>query len=235
MTYLSTPIKRKQPEERDDDIIVTPLSTFDDSESDDSPRDTDSLFSTPCNFESPIKRRRTSLIIRGPSQLSPPLMRRIEYRPSSISSQMNNERSNSFLHGRPVLDIFESSSSSEQPENDISDLSFLAIPTPPSMSSNVNESEIPSFDLSPRTTLAPRFPDLHDSRLLFPAVHIGKENMNSNTSSRRRLPPLRMRPSNARNYRHGSRQMMEELALPTLAEITLGEPERRSSLPAVVA
>jgi len=239
MTYLSTPNKRKS-EKRDDEVIVTPSSTFDDSECDDSPRDTDSFVSTPCqSFESPVKRRKTSLTIRGPSQLSPPLMRRIEYRPTSISSHANSERSSSFLRGRPVLDIFDSSGSSisEQPENDLSELSFLAIPTPPSLISKANESQIPSFDLSPRTTLAPQFPELHDSRLLFPRFHAEIENKNSNTSSRRRLPPLRMRPTNTRNHRTGTRQMMEELSLPTLSEITLREPqrERRSSLPAVAA
>lgn len=237
MIHLATPNKRKHCEERDDDVIVTPSSSYD-TDSDDSVRDTDAFVATPCPTfvcESPTKRRKTSMA--GPSQLSPPLMPRLHYRPSSLLSRQN-ERSLTVARGRPVLDLFDSnsdSSSMAQPEND---LSFLAIPTPPSNTSEMNDETIPTFELSPRTTLAPRFPELFDSRRLF-GPHYDEEKENElNGTKRRLLPFLRMRPTSAQKHRLGSKPMLEELSLPTLTEVTLREqsrPERRSSLPAVAA
>lgn len=214
--YHFTPNKRKLPDERDDDIIVTPSSSFDESECDDSPRENDFFVSTPCpSFESPMKRRRTSIDTLHNSQLSPPLMPRLQYRPSTLA-------------GHPMLNLFESSGNdvTEQPEND---LSFLAIPTPPSTNFETDKDTIPTYGLSPRTTLAPRLPELLESCQLF-----GFRNEKEILSSRRRLPTLRMRPSNALRSR---KPPSEELCLPTLAEITIGESrhERRSSLPAVAA
>jgi len=237
MIHLSTPNKRKHCEERDDDIIVTPSSSYD-TDSDDSVRDNDVFVSTPCPTfvcESPTKRRKTAM--PGPSQLSPPLMPRFLYRPSSLLSRQK-ERSHTFAPGRPVLDLFDSnsdSSSMEQPEND---LSFLAIPTPPSNTSEMDDEKIPTFVLSPRTTLAPRFPELFDSRRLF-GPHYDEEKENElNGTKRRLLPFLRMRPTSAQKHRSGVNSLIEELSLPTLAKVTLQEqsrPERRSSLPAVAA
>jgi len=214
--YPFTPNKRKLSDERDDDIIVTPSSSFDESECDDSPRENDSFVSTPCpSFESPMKRRRTSIDALHNSQLSPPLMPRLQYRPSTLA-------------GHPVLDVFARSSNdeTEQPEND---LSFLAIPIPSSTNFETDKDTIPTFGLSPRTTLPPRLPELLESCQLF-----GFRNEKEILSPRRRLPTLRMRPSNALRSR---KPLIEELCLPTLAEITIGESrhERRSSLPAVAA
>jgi len=212
VTYLFTPNKRKLTEERDDDIVVTPSSSISDSDSDDSPRDSDSFVSTPYPaFESPLKRRR---INAHNSQLSPPLMPRLSYRPSKLATHQNER----FTAGRPVVDIFERMDRSLVHQ----DLSFLAIPTPPSVESEKNA--IPTFGLSPRTTLAPRFPELLDP---FPPFPEEKEN----STSSKHLPILRRRPINARRHRIGRKQMIEELSLPTLNEM----PERRSSLPAMAA
>lgn len=235
MIHLSTPNKRKHCEERDDDVIVTPSSSYD-TDTDDSVRDTEAFVSTPCPTfvcESPTKRRKTAM--PGPSQLSPPLMPRLHYRPSSLLSRQN-ERSLTFARGRPVLDLFDSDGSSmEQPEND---LSSLAIPTPPSNTSEKDDEKIPTFELSPRTTLAPRFPEMFDSRRLF-GPHYDEEKENElNGTKRRLLPFLRMRPTSAQKHRLGSKPMLEELTLPALTEVALQEqsrPERRSSLPAVAA
>lgn len=236
MAHLSTPNKRKLSEERDDDNIVTPSSSYD-SDSDDNARDSDAFLSTPCpSFESPLKRRRKSMAVHnGLWQLSPPLMPRINYRSSSLLSHEFGRLDSFVSSGRPILDLFESNNN-EQSGND---LSFLAIPTPPSHSSNMNKESIPTFGLSPRTTLAPRFPELHDSHWLF-GVHTEKEKENehsSSSSSRRLLPSLRMRRSNAPKHYLGNKELMEELSLPTLANITIQESkhERRSSLPAVAA
>jgi len=211
-SYLFTPNKRKLSDERDDDIVVTPSSSFDESDCDcdDSPRDTDAFLTTPCpNFESPLKRRRTSMLALHNSQLSPPLMPRLSYRPSNLATHQNER----YTSGRPFLDIFECKSGKE------ANLSFLAIPTPPSATSD--KDTIPTFGLSPRTTLAPRFPGLVDG---FPVLPDEKEKVNS----RKLLPVLRMRPMNARKRRS---QLIQDLSLPTLAEV----PERRSSLPAIAA
>mmetsp|Transcript_12888 Transcript_12888/g.32472 ORF Transcript_12888/g.32472 Transcript_12888/m.32472 type:complete len:215 (+) Transcript_12888:147-791(+) len=208
--YLFTPNKRKLSDERDDDVVVTPSSSFDESDCDDSPRETDTFLSTPCpTFESPLKRRRTSMPALHNSQLSPPLMPRLSYRPSNLATHQNER----YTSGRPVLDIFECKSSEE------SNLSFLAIPTPPSAISD--KDAIPTFGLSPRTTLAPRFPELVDA---FPVFPDEKENLNL----RKVLPVLRRRPINAPKRRL---QLIQDLSLPTLAEV----PERRSSLPAIAA
>lgn len=206
-TFLSSPNKRKQ-EERDE-VIVTPSSSYDDdSDSDDSTRDTDSLYTTPCPTsyaESPSKRRRCSTAEIG--SLSPPPMPQLKYQ----SSTMAGERFQIF-HRRPVLNIFDdNSSNTTQPDDD---LSFLAIPTPPSENTiESNRSKVPSFDLSPRTTLAPRIPEFFDSRRL--NVLDEKENK---CSRRRPLPSLRMRPSNAR---FGIRKVMGELTLPTSPGVRL--------------
>lgn len=222
IAYPFTPNKRKLSEERDDDIIVTPSSSFDDSECDDSPRDVDSFVSTPCPcFESPMKRRRTFIDALHKSQLSPPLMPRLHYRPSTLAAHQHERQS-----GRPVLNLFESSN-----DNDEEDLSFLAIPTPPSSTSETDNDAIPTFGLSPRTTLVPRLPELMESCRLF-----GFPNNKENLSSRRRLPALRMRPT--RRRRSENKALIEELSLPTLAEVSTIEqstPVRRSSLPAVAA
>jgi len=210
--FTATPNKRKQPEERDDDIIVTPSSSYD-SDSDDSARDASSILSTPC-YGSPLKRRKISMDGEDLSRFSPPPFPRFKYGLASPSSYRDNERSQSFVCGRPVLDIFESSnnsrSRSEQPQND---LSFLAVPTPPS---HTSAATIPSFDLSPRTTLAPRFPVLKmDSHRLFETKDA--------KSSIRMLPLLRMRPTKPQQLRLGKKQLVEELSLPTLADVTLQE------------
>lgn len=209
----STPSKRKLSEERDDDVIVTPSSSYD-SENDDNSRDTDTFVSTPCPAslsmpcESPLKRRRTSTADLDHSKLSPPLMPRFKYRHSTPEE---NRRSQCYLPGRPVLDLF--TSEQEQPVSD-DDLSFLAIPTPPSNTSEIDNSKIPSFGLSPRTTMAPSFPLLLDSRRLFGcSTEVDKENV----SRRRILPPLRMRPQRTQLRKS---QLLEELALPTLADVT---------------
>lgn len=215
VTYLFTPNKRKLSEERDDDIVVTPSSSIGESDSDDSPRDSDVFVSTPCpTYESPVKRRRTSIDALRKSQLSPPLMPRLSYRPSKLATHQNER----FTTGRPVLDLFERMESNPSRQ----DLSFLAIPTPPSVASG--KETIPTFGLSPRTTLAPRFPELLDP---FPAFPDEKEYLSSN----KQLPFLRRRPINARKHRIGRKQMIEDLSLPTLAKM----PERRSSLPAMAA
>lgn len=234
-TTLSTPNKRKQMEERDDDIVVTPLSSYDSSsDSDSDARDTDSFVSTPyadtAASESPWKRRKISLALRGHhSDLSPPLMPRLKYRRSSLSSQ-NNERTRSrsysfAVRGRPVLDIFgdDSNSYEQQQQRPTNDLSFLAIPTPPS---KISETKIPSFGLSPRTTLAPRFPELFESRRLF-----GRSLMLEN-EDRNPLPSLRMRTSSPQLHKVGTKQLMEELFLPTLTEVTLRETWQDRSNPA---
>lgn len=217
VTYLFTPTnsKRKLSEERDDDIVVTPSSSFDETESDDSPRDSDAFLSTPCPvFKSPLKRRRTANNALHNSELSPPLMPRLSYRPSKLAAHQNER----FTAGRPVLDIFEYKRSGESQQ----DLSFLAIPTPPSVASD--EDVIPTFGLSPRTTLAPRFPELLDP---FPAFPDEKEIPKSQNT----LPLLKRRPINSRKHRAGRMQLIEELSLPTLSEM----PERRSSFPAMAA
>lgn len=202
--FTATPNKRKQPEDRDDDIIVTPSSSYD-SDSDDSARDASPISSTPCSG-SPLKRRKI--------RFSPPPFPRFKYGLASPSSYRDNERSQSFVRGRPVLDIFESrnnsTSRSEQPQND---LSFLAVPTPPS---HTSAATIPSFDLSPRTTLAPRFPELKmDSHRLFETKDA--------KSSILMLSSLRMRPTKPQQLRLGKKQLVEELSLPTLADVTLQE------------
>lgn len=218
-TTLSTPKKRKQMEERDDDIVVTPSSSYDSSsDSDSDARDMDSFVSTPCPdiaaSESPCKRRKISLALRGHhSDLSPPLMPRLKYRPASLSSQ-NNERTRSRSHsfaarGRPVLDLFGDDSNSYEQEQPQNNLSFLAIPTPPS---NIIETKIPSFGLSPRTTLAPFLRSL------------AFENEDGNP-----LPSLRMRTSSPQQYKFGTKQLMEELSMPTLAEVTLRETRQDRS------
>jgi hypothetical protein len=218
IAYPYTPNKRKLSEDRDDDAIVTPSSLFDDMESDDSPRDTDPVVSTPypC-YESPMKRRRTAIDISHSAQLSPPPMPQLRYRPSRLASHRYEHTS-----GRPILDVFEN----------VSDLSFLAIPTPPSAISHTDKDGIPTFGLSPRTTLAPRFPDLLESHPIF-GFPDGKENV----SSRRRLPALRMRRTNGLKLRTGRKHLDKELSLPTLDEIVTEQSrsERRLSLPAVAA
>jgi hypothetical protein len=231
-TAISTPNKRKQMEERDDDIVVTPSSSYDSSsDSDDNTRDTDSFVSTPCPaaFESPWKRRKVSLAVYGHhSALSPPLMPRLKYRSLSLSSENDDDeqsRPHAFAaRGRPVLDLFGDSNSYEQPEND---LSFLAFPTSPSnISAMSHDEKIPSFDLSPRTTLKPRFPEFFRRPLV-----VEKEPQ----PLRRNLPPsLRMRTTTPNHYKFGKKQLIEELSLPALAEVTLRETGqvRRSSLPA---
>lgn len=209
----STPNKRKLSEERDDDVIVTPSSSYE-SDSDDNARDTDAFFSTPCPAalsipcESPLKRRRTSAAALDHSKLSPPLMPRFKYRQSTPEE---NRRSHCYLPGRPVLDLF--TGEREQPFSG-DDLSFLAIPTPPSNTSEIYDSKIPSFGLSPRTTMAPSFPLLLDSRRLFGC---DKEEGKENVSRRRILPPLRMRPQRPQLRKS---QLVEALALPTLADVT---------------
>lgn len=208
--FTATPNKRKQPEERDDDIIVTPSSSYD-SDSDDSARDTSPILSTPCSG-SPLKRRKISMDGGDLSRFSPPPFPRFKYGLASPSSYRDNERTQPFVRGRPVLDIFERSNSSRsaQPEND---MAFLAVPTPPS---HTSAAKIPSFDLSPRTTLAPRFPMLKmDSRRLF--------EMKDAKSSIRMLPSLSMRPTKPQQLRLGKKQLVEELSLPTLADVTLQE------------
>lgn len=218
VAYPCTPNKRKLSEERDDDVIVTPTSLFDEKESDDSPRDTDSYVATPCHcYESPKKRRRTAVDISHSSQLSPPLMPRILYRPSTFASHRYERKS-----GRPILDIFENKSN----------LSFLAIPSPPSTTSEADKDAIPTFGLSPRTTLAPRFPDLLESHPIF-----GFPEEKENVSSRRLLPALRMKRTHGSKLRTGRKHLMKELSLPTLNEIATDQSQRmrRLSLPAVAA
>lgn len=221
----STPNKRKLSEERDDDVIVTPSSSYE-SDSDDNARDTDAFVSTPCPTslstpcESPLKRRRTSAAVLDHSKFSPPLMQRFKYRHSTPAEE--NGRSQCYIPGRPVLDLF--TNEREEPVNN-NDLSFLAIPTPPSNTSEVDNAKIPSFGLTPRTTAAPSFPLLLDSRRLFGG---NTSDEKENVSRRRILPSLRMRPQ---RQQLGKARLMEELSLPTLAP----RPERRSSLPAVTA
>lgn len=196
-TAFSSPNKRKQ-EERDDDVIVTPSYSYDnDSDSDDSTRDTESLYSTPCPKSyagSSTKRRRRSTAEIG--NLSPPPMPQLKYHSSKMAGDLFH-----IFNRRPVLNIFEhdsdNSANTVEPDDD---LSFLAIPTLPSDSSiEANGPKVPSFDLSPRTTLAPRFPEFFDSRRL----NAGDEK--ENKCSRRPLPSLRMRPSNTR---FGIRKLM---------------------------
>ena len=213
----STPHKRKLSEERDDDAIVTPSSSYDEENT----RDTDAFVSTPCpaSFstpcQSPSKRRKTSTEAIDHSKFSPPLMPRFKYRPSTLEQQ--NDLSLCDAPGRPVLDLF--SSDREEPEND-DDLSFLAIPTPASNFNEVDTSKVPSFGLSPRTTMAPLFPRLMDSRRLFEG-ETGHEKENSNIDRRRIIvPALSMRPQ---KQRFGKEKMMEELSLPTLADVAIGE------------
>lgn len=217
IAYPCTPNKRKLSEDRDDDAIVTP-SLLDDRASDDSPRDTDPIVSTPylC-FESPMKRRRTAIDISDSFRLSPPPMPQIRYRPSRLASHRYERMS-----ARPILDVFEN----------VNDLSFLAIPTPPSATSHADQDIIPTFGLSPRTTLAPRFPDLLESHPIF-----GFPDEKENVSSRRRLPALRMRRTNGLKLRTGRKHLDKELSQPTLDEIATGQSrsERRLSLPAVAA
>jgi hypothetical protein len=210
-TVFSSPNKRKQ-EERDDDVIVTPSSSYDnDSDSDDSTRDSESLYWTPCPTlyaGSSTKRRRRSTAEIG--NLSPPPMPQLKYQ----SSKMAEERFHIF-HRRSVLNIFEhdndSSANTIGPDND---LSFLAIPTPPSDSSiEANGAKVPYFDLSPRTTLAPRIPEFFDSRRLN-----ARDEKENKCSRRRPLPSLRMRPSNTR---FGIRKLMGELTLPSPSEFRL--------------
>jgi len=221
----STPNKRKLSEERDDDVIVTPSSSYD-SDSDDNARDTDSFVSTPIpDYESPLKRRRMSGAALDYSRFSPPLMPRFQYRPSTLEQQ--NDQSLSFTRGRPVLDIF--TSDREQPENAL-DLSFLSMPTPPSNVSEMDEAKIPFFALSPRTTMGPPFPYLVEGRRLF-VGNAEEEKENGDSLRRRILPSLRMRPS---KQQLGKNRMVEELSLPTLT-IRETRRERRSSLPAVAA
>lgn len=213
LTAFSSPNKRKQLEERDDDIIVTPSSSYSDSDSDADTRDTESFLSTPCPAAgSPLKRRRT-MSMPNHSQFSPPLMPRCKY---------------------PVLDFLEDSSSSQLNR----DLSFLAIPTPPSKANDTDTDSdmIPSFDLSPRTTLAPHFPELMSSRLHFRVLNHTQKN-HAERSRRTLLPSLRMRPTCSQKHRFGAKQLMTELSLPTLADVTIQESRqvRRSSLPAVAA
>jgi len=226
----STPNKRKLLEERDDDVIVTPSSSYD-SDSDDNARDTDSFVSTPIpasfstSYESAQKRQRTSGAALDHSNFSPPLMPRFKYRPSTLPQ--HNDQSYSFARGRPVLDLF--TSDREQSEHG-SDLSFLAMPSPPSNGSGIDESKIPSFRLSPRTTMGPPFPNLLVARRLF-GGKIVDEKENTDSSRRRILPSLRMRPTKPQ---FGTKQMVNELSLPTLT-IQETRGERRSSYPAVAA
>jgi hypothetical protein len=159
----------------------------------------------------------TSIADLGHSKLSPPLMPRFKYRHSTPEE---NRRSQCYLPGRPVLDLF--TSEQEQPVSD-DDLSFLAIPTPPSNTSEIDNSKIPSFGLSPRTTMAPSFPLLLDSRRLFGcSTEVDKENV----SRRRILPPLRMRPQRPQLRKS---QLLEELALPTLADVTAWRRSTRNN------
>lgn len=218
----STPIKRKLSEERDDDVIVTPSSSYD-NDSDDDARDTESFVSTPIpTYESPQKRRRTSGASFDFSELSPPLMPRFKYQTSTLAQQ--NDQSIFFARGRPVLDLF--TGEKEQTGNTF-DLSFLAMPTPQSNTSEIDESKIPSFALSPRTTLGPPFPHLVEGRVLF-----GGNTKDDDSSSRRRIiSSLRMRPSK-QPFRKD--QMADELSLPTLT-IQERRHVRRSSVPAVIA
>lgn len=220
MLTPSTPNKRKLSDERDDDVIVTPSSSYE-SDSDDDARD---IVSTPC--ESPLKRCRTSAAPLDHSRFSPPLMPRFKYR--HATTEEVNTRSQCHLPGRLVLDLF--SSEREQPVGN-DDLSFLAIPTPPSNTSDIDSSKIPSFGLSPRTTMAPTFPLLLDSRRLF-ACRTSDEK--ENLSRRRILPPLRMRPQ---RQQLGKSQLMEELSLPALVDVTFRESsqERRASFSTVSA
>lgn len=221
----STPNKRKLSEERDDDVIVTPSSSYD-SYSDDSARDTDSFVSTPIpDYESPQKRRRTSGSVLDHSKFSPPLMPRFQYRSSALAQQ--NDHSIAYAQGRPVLDLF--TDGSEQSQSTF-DLSFLAMPTPSSNTSEIDEKKIPFFALSPRTTMAPPFPHLVEGRRLFEGhIEDGKENVDS--SRRRILPSLRMRRAKQQFGKNGT---MEQLSLPTLT-IHETRQERRSSFPAVAA
>lgn len=228
---IFTPNKRKLSEERDDDAIVTPSSSYgSDIDDNDNDRDNEAFISTPCPTyismpcESPSKRRRTSAATLDHSKFSPPLMPRFKYRPSTLEQE--NGRSKFYLPGRPVLDLF--TSDSEQPKNN-DHLSFLAIPTPPSNVSEADTSKIPSFGLSPRTTTAPLFPLLLESRQLF-GGNIGDEKENESVPRRRMLPPLSMRPQ---KQGLGKTQLMKELSLPTLFDAT--RPERRSSISAVFA
>merc|ERR1712224_1042353 len=182
----ATPNKRKHLE--CEDVIVTPSSSYDSDEC--NTPDENSYPSTPC--ESPIKRRKTANF----SQLSPPLMPRLSYQPAL------NERSNTYARGRPFLDLF-ANEDNELPEND---LSFLAIPAIPPQTSGSHEEEIPSFGLSPRTTLIPRFsesmprfPEIHDSYFLDHETSDNNEDKENNGVSKTRrplrLPSLRMRPT----------------------------------------
>jgi hypothetical protein len=228
----STPHKRKLSEERDDDVIVTPSSSYDE----DNARDSDGFVSTPCpaSFptpcESPVKRRKTSISALDHSKFSPPLMPRFKYRPSTVEEQ--NSRSLCYVPGRPILDLFSRNREQHENDND-NDLSFLAIPTPTSTFSEVDNTKIPSFGLSPRTTVAPIFPRLLDSRRLFVGdTGYGKDNFFE--SRRPMLPTLRMRPQ---KQRLGNKPAMEELSLPTLVHVTAqgSRQERRSPLPAATA
>lgn len=217
--------KRKLSEERDDDVIVTPSSSYE-SDSDDSARDTNSFVSTPSPSlsmpcESPSKRLRPSEAALDHSKLSPPLMPRFKYRHSTTSEE--DRRSHRYLPGRLVLDLF--ANEREQPVSD-NDLSFLAIPTPPSNTSEIDSSDIPTFGLSPRTTMAPTFPLLMDYRRLF-ACNTSDEK--ENLSRRRTLPPLRMRPQRPQL---GKSQLREELSLPTLVDPTFRESRQE---PTVIA
>jgi len=223
MLTPSTSNKRKLSEERDDDVIVTPSSSYE-SDSDDSARDTNSFVSTPSPSlsmpcESPSKRLRLSEAALDHSKLSPPLMPRFKYRHSTTAEE--NRRSHCYLPGRLVLDLF--SSEREQPVSD-NDLSFLAIPTPPSNTSENFSSKIPTFALSPRITMAPSFPLLMDSRRLF-ACNTSAEK--ENLSMRRILPPLRMRPQRPQL---GKSQLKEELSLPPLVDAMFRESRQESTV-----
>jgi len=223
MLTPSAPNKRKLSEERDDDVIVTP-SSFYESDSDDSARDTNAFVSTPSPSlslpcESPTKRLRPSKAALDHSQLSPPLMPRFKYRHSTIKEE--NRRTHYHLPGRLVLDLF--SSETEQPVS-YNDLSFLAIPTPPSRTSEVDASKIPTFGLSPRTTMAPSFPPLLDSRRLFACTTSDEK---ENSYRRRSLPSLRMRPQRPQL---GKSHLIQELSLPPLVDATFKESRQETTV-----
>jgi hypothetical protein len=226
VTYPCTPNKRKLSEKRDDDVVITP-SLIEDDECDDSPRDTNDFVSTPCmSFESPMKRRRTAIDVARKSQLSPPPMPRIRYRPSTLAGHQFERKG-----GRPILDIFVSDSNIERRQHE-ENLSFLEIPTPPSARNETDKDSIPIFGLSPRTTLAPRFPNLLESHPIF-----GFPEEEESFPRGRLLPALRMRRTYGPKRLSGRMQLIEDLSMPTLAEVTIeqSQRERRNSLPAVAA
>mmetsp|Transcript_22313 Transcript_22313/g.49816 ORF Transcript_22313/g.49816 Transcript_22313/m.49816 type:complete len:250 (-) Transcript_22313:561-1310(-) len=200
---LATPRKRKQPEERDDyDIVpaITPSSSFSSNGDDDDLSLGDSSHGIETREQSPIfapsfgmstpKRRRIETDIA--SCLSPPPLPRYQRDCTTVGSLK--------MPSTPVDTLGRV------------DLSFLAIPSPPSdLASTL---ALPTVALSPRTTLTPRFFQMGPRRLFGDA---------------RDMAPVRPRFATIRRRKATSSlapsQSLRELSLPTLEDPRT--PERK--------